>query len=176
MVTNLLPAQWTNGGMPLRGVANFDSARQTMEFTEGKAILESSEMVGVSGGNREAIKAFLTRDTDRATRKYAIQAEDVPRRWCIVGTTNDDHPIPYDPTGGRRWIVTSIEGSRPDDGKRIHDALNDYRYALWMWAVEHVMSAIENGESLAEMLSVPAHLAGEHHQHVQRYMFQPRGM
>ena len=174
-VTSLLPKQWTNGGFPLRGVKDFDAARKTVEFTEGKAILESSEMVGVSGGAREALKSFLTQDTDRATRKYARQADDIPRRWVIVGTTNDMQPIPYDPTGGRRWIVTPIVGSHPDDGERIHQHLTEHRRAYWAAAVAEyeTITALGGSEAVNSALSIPAHLRDLHDKHIRAYMWKP---
>ena len=172
MVTNLLPRQWTNGGFPLRGIKDFDSGRKTMEFTEGKAILESSEMVGMNANTREPVKAFLTQDTDRATRKYAIQAEDVPRRWCIVGTTNDRKPIPYDPSGGRRWIVTVVNGMEPDDGARIVEHLEAFRGRLWSDAVAEYRWLVKNG-NVEQALSVPAELQDLHHQHIETHMWRP---
>lgn len=171
-VTNLLPQRWTNGGFPLRGIKDFDSGRKTMEFTEGKAILESSEMVGMNANTREPVKAFLTQDVDRATRKYAIQAEDVPRRWCIVGTTNDIHPIPYDPSGGRRWIATVVKGMEPDDGARIVETLEALRGRLWSYAVAEYRWVVKHG-SVEKALSVPAGLQELHQTHIEAYMWQP---
>ena len=168
-VTNLLPEQWTNGGMPLKGVKNFDAARQTMEFTEGKAILESSEMVGLTAANREVVKAFVSRHTDRATRKYAIQAEDVPRRWVIVGTTNDPMPVPYDPSGGRRFIATVIKDTYPDDGRRVHEWLERYRSRYWACAFERYKQGLVTEGSLG----VPDDLADLHATHVQSHMWTP---
>lgn len=173
--TNLLPPQWCNGGFPLKGVSDFDAARKTMEFTEGKAILESSEMVGLNAGNREVVKAFISRDTDRATRKYAIQAEDVPRRWCLIGTTNDGRPIPYDPSGGRRWVITEVMGMDADDGPRIADYLVEHRWRYWHWAYRQVMHTIKMGRSIETMLSMPASIREFHSKHIERYMWRPRG-
>lgn len=173
MATNLLPKQWTNGGFPLKGVKDFDAARKTMEFTEGKAILESSEMVGLSTANREVVKAFLSRDTDRATRKYAIQAEDVPRRWCLIGTTNDHRPIPYDASGGRRWIITEVNGMDADDGPRIAQFLRGHRWRYWRWAYMKMTQAQAAGKSFDEMLSLPESLREAHEEHVKRYMWRP---
>lgn len=169
--TNLLPPEYTNGGFPLRGVKDFDSSRKVTEFTEGKAILESSEMVGMNANNREAVKAFLTQDTDRSTRKYAIQAEDVPRRWCIIGTTNDAHPIPYDPSGGRRWVVTEVLGQHPTDGPRVAGWLAENRERLWAYAV-HRFRLLE-GKDVERTLSVPTELAEAHADHVSRLMWTP---
>lgn len=176
-ITNLLPFEWTNGGFPLQGVKDFDSSRKVAEFTEGKAILESSEMVGMKAGNREAVKSFLTQHTDRSTRKYAIQAEDVPRRWCIAGTTNDPFPIPYDPSGGRRWIVTEVEGlppeSDPTDGPRIAHWMAEHRERLWSYAV-HRFRALRPTD-VERTLSVPKELAEAHAGHVARLMWTPPG-
>jgi len=165
-VTNLLPACWTNGGFPLQGIQDFDGGRKTAEFTEGKAILESSEMVGLGASKNEAVKSFLTQDTDRSTRKYARQAEDVPRRWCIMGTTNNPLPIPYDRSGGRRWIVTSVKDSLHDDGKRIAGLLEEHREKFWHGAMMLY-------EQDYDFLNVPKDLADLHRTHVDAYMWKP---
>ena len=169
-VTNLLPDRWTNGNFPLKGIKDFDSSRKVTEFVEGKAVLESSEMVGMSAATREPVKAWLSSDTDRACRKYAIQAEDVPRRWAIIGTTNDPWPIPFDPSGGRRWIVTEVTGSEPDDGKRVAEYLLANRERYWAYAVHRYRSI---GHHVEASLGVPAELAGAHAEMVARYMWQP---
>lgn len=173
-VTNLLEMQWTNGGMPMRGVENIDANRKIMEFTEGKAILESSEMVGMNTKTREPVKAWLTQQIDRATRKYAIQAEDVPRRWAIMGTTNEAKCIPYDPSGGRRWIVTEVLGQEPTDGQRVAEWLAEHRTAIWAWAVHaYLRATTELGYTGDSLLTLPERLAPIHAAHISRYMWQP---
>ena len=164
-VTGLLPEQWTNGGFPLRGVKDFDSGRKTLEFTEGKAILESSEMVGLKRGQVENVKSFISQTTDRATRKYARRADDVPRRWVIVGTTNDCQPIPHDRSGGRRWIVTRIYGVLPTDGLDQYRTLEEVRRFYWAGAVDLYREGFD--------LSVPEHLRDMHAEMVDRYMWKP---
>ena len=168
VVTNLLPVEWTNGGMPLKGVSNFDDSRKTTEFVEGKVILESSEMVGLTRSNIEIVKAFVSKHTDRSTRKYAIQAEDVPRKWIIIGTTNENKPIPYDPTGGRRFIVTKIANSKTTNVGAIVEWLEEYRDRFWGWTMEEY----KHGLITEAKLALPTSLYKDHQSQIDRYQWK----
>ena len=167
VVTNLLPPEWTNGGLPLKGVSNFDDSRKIAEFVEGKVILESSEMVGLTRSNIETVKAFISKHTDRSTRKYAIQAEDVPRKWIIIGTTNQHKPIPYDPTGGRRFIITKIGTAKETNVGGIVQWLEEHRHKFWGWT----MSQYQEGLITEASLALPQSLYKDHQSQIDRYQW-----
>lgn len=94
--------------------------RRIMEATQGKWIVEASELEGLLRGPGEteeeeeeeadpppaaALKAFLSRTHDEARMAYAKEVSRVPRHFVVVGTTA---ATPYldDATGNRRiWPI-----------------------------------------------------------------------
>ena len=80
-------------------------SQKSIEQTRGKLIVEVGEMSGMKGNEVEALKADLSRRTDRARMAYGRLAIDVPRGFTLWGTTNDDRYL-KDITGNRRfWPV-----------------------------------------------------------------------
>jgi predicted P-loop ATPase len=74
-----------------------------MEAMEGIWIYEISEMSGLNKSEVERMKAFASRDVDRARMAYSRIAEGRPRQAIFVGTTND-HKYLKDRTGNRRFL------------------------------------------------------------------------
>lgn len=54
------------------------------------------------------LKAFMTRQTDKYTQKFANTAIERPRSFIVVGSTNEDDFL-RDTTGNRRFLVCTIE-------------------------------------------------------------------
>ena len=78
----------------------------------GVWIWEIGELAGFRKAEVEAIKAFLTRATDRYRPKYARSWIEQPRTTVFVATTNESHYL-RDATGNRRfWPVQCVR--RPD--------------------------------------------------------------
>ena len=99
--------------------------KQRAEQMRGKAIVEVSEVSGLSHADLEDLKAFLTRTDDEIRLTWRKDPYSLPRTCIFVGTTNNETPLPNDPSGLRRWVVipvasrydysvltTSIEGDR----------------------------------------------------------------
>jgi predicted P-loop ATPase len=81
------------------------SDKETLEVAHGKRIVELGELVGIGRRELAAVKAFASRQSDRARPAYARTAVEVPRQFTIWGTTNDSEYL-EDPTGNRRfWPV-----------------------------------------------------------------------
>lgn len=78
----------------------------------GQWILESSELEFLRRAEVNALKAFLSRTTDRTVLPYGYSAEDFPRQSIFIGTVNPQTGVGYltDPTGNRRFwpVATSI--------------------------------------------------------------------
>jgi hypothetical protein len=74
-----------------------------MEAMEGVWIYELSEMSGLNKSEVERMKAFASRDVDRARMAYSRFSEGRPRQTIFVGTTND-HKYLKDRTGNRRFL------------------------------------------------------------------------
>ena len=131
----LLPAaerdEWFNDGLHLAS-----DRKEQAEALQGIVYCEASEMAGTNRAELEALKAFLSRTNDRVRLVWRRNPESMPRRSIIVGTTNDHHPLPNDPTGNRRFVPVVV---RPREGgaEGVRRYLDSNRLQLWaeaMWA------------------------------------------
>jgi hypothetical protein len=89
-----------------------------MEAMEGVWIYELSEMSGLNKSEVERMKAFASRDVDRARMSYGRFSEARGRQTIFVGTTNE-HKYLKDRTGNRRFLpvktgVIDLEALRLD--------------------------------------------------------------
>lgn len=80
----------------------FDDQKQMIELMASKWLLEIPELSVFSRSDVRAIKAFISRTTDRARLAYGRRAIDFPRQSIMVGTTNDFTYL-RDESGGRRF-------------------------------------------------------------------------
>ena len=86
--------------------------KEQVEATLGRAIVEVSEMGGRRRAEIEHIKSFITRQDDGHVRlSYAVATEPLPRRFIIVGTTNEVADLPNDPSGNRRFVPIPADGN-----------------------------------------------------------------
>lgn len=95
--------EWFSDDLPL-GL----SARETIEALSGHWIVEASELQGIRKSEIEKIKAFLSRDTDRARTAYARTVTEAPRQCVVIGTTNSEQYL-RDLTGNRRFWPVRVE-------------------------------------------------------------------
>lgn len=82
--------------------------RDTVDAMRGKWIIEFSEMEVTRRADAQALKAFITRQTDRVRLAYGRRSIDYPRQCIFMGTINPDASREYftDTTGNRRfWPV-----------------------------------------------------------------------
>lgn len=106
--------EWFAEDLPL-GV----DAKEVIERTAGKWILEASELRNMRGARVEQMKAFLSRQKDGPVRMaYGRNPVEALRHFIIIGSTND-HEYLRDSTGNRRfWPVRvgrfDLEGIRRD--------------------------------------------------------------
>lgn len=87
--------------------------KDTVAAMRNKWIIEISEMETVRKTDINAMKAFLSRNTDRHRLSHRRNAEDYPRQCIFIGTINPDQGGGYlrDPTGNRRfWPVETPKG------------------------------------------------------------------
>lgn len=79
-------------------------SRDTVDAMRGKWFIEFSEME-VTRREVQALKAFITRQTDRARLAYGRRSFDYPRQCLFMGTINPDSTSEWmtDETGNRRW-------------------------------------------------------------------------
>jgi predicted P-loop ATPase len=97
----------------LAGEGNFSdesilgkASREVQEHLAGVWIHENAELAGITKGEIETIKAFASRQVDRARPAYGHYLVKQPRHSIEVGTTNAYKYMPSD-TGNRRfWPIT----------------------------------------------------------------------
>ena len=110
------------------------STKEAAEALQGRAIVEVAEMAGSNRAELTNLKSILSRDDDGVVRlAYRPDPVPSPRRASIVGTTNEDAPLPNDPSGNRRFVVIRLKGG---DAGKIIKYMNDKREKLWAEAVE----------------------------------------
>jgi len=109
----------------LAGEGNFSDAeilnsdkKEQQELCEGVWFYELAELAGIHRSEVERLKAFASRQEDKARPAYGRSVVIRPRTCVFVGTTNDKHYL-QDRTGNRRfWPVEigriDIEGFRRD--------------------------------------------------------------
>lgn len=74
-----------------------------IEQTKGSWIIEFAELTGMHTRGLERIKAFLSRQTDKARAAYGRRAQAIPRQFVGIGTTNDREYLRKDER--RLWPV-----------------------------------------------------------------------
>jgi hypothetical protein len=134
----------------LAGEGNFSdesilgkASREVQEQLAGVWIHENAELAGITKSEVEVIKAFASRQTDRARPAYGHLLVSQPRHSIEVGTTN---PTQYllSQTGNRRFWP--IEVRAPIDLKR----LRENRLQLWGEAAHY--------QAQGEALTIGEHL------------------
>jgi hypothetical protein len=129
--------EWFSDNLPL-GL----SARETIEAVAGRWIIEVSELQGMRKSDIGRVKAFQSRDTDRARTAYARTVTDARRQCIIIGTTNELEYL-RDLTGNRRWWPVSV-------GRFDLEALRRDRDQLWAEAAAR--------EATGVSIRLPEHL------------------
>jgi predicted P-loop ATPase len=91
---------WFSDDLPLN-----ITPKEVIERLRGRWIVEAAELSGMRRADIEHLKAFLSRQIDRARMAYGHFVAEAPRECIIVGTTN---AVEYlkDTSGNRRfWPV-----------------------------------------------------------------------
>ena len=116
-----------------------DRNKETIEATIGSVIVENPELAGARKGELEKIKALITRQTDKVRLAYRRKTSLLPRRFVLVGTTNNPEGLPNDPGGNRRFIPISLdklEKTAYENGKKVIEYIKKNRQQLWAEALD----------------------------------------
>lgn len=139
-VVEILGGDWA--GAPEFPIGDKD-AEQNLQ---GLWVVEWSELATSWKKEADAIKAFLTKSTNRFRGSYGEQARDWPRRCIIIGTHNPgaDGEWLLDETGNRRYWPVSVTGVKPFGELMLadFDGLKEVRDQLWAEA----KACYDNGE------------------------------
>jgi predicted P-loop ATPase len=90
--------EWFNDNLPIGA-----KPQEVIEQVEGHWIFEFPELVGISNREIEHVKAFLSRQIDRARAAYGRRRQSIPRQFVAIGTTNDEEYLKNDER--RFWPV-----------------------------------------------------------------------
>lgn len=101
----------------------------------GVLVAELAEMRGLRAAEVERVKAFVTRKFEKWVPKYREFATNYPRRFLIIGTTNDEEFLPVD-TEHRRWLPLHTSGVDVPAIKRDRDQL--WAEALLLYSLDGV--------------------------------------
>ena len=105
--------------------------REQVEATLGRVVCEISEMAGRSKAEIEHVKSFISRQDDGHVRLvWHRSTEHLPRRFVLIGTTNNPNDLPNDPSGNRRFVPVELR-----KGSAIELYMDSARDQLWAEAL-----------------------------------------
>jgi predicted P-loop ATPase len=113
----LASEEWFSDDAPLNA-----AAREVIERIRGRWIVECADLSGMTRGEIEDLKAFLSRREDAAALKYDPETTKRKRSCIFVGTTNRTNYLISD-TGNRRFWPVRIEQINIDTLARDRDQL-----------------------------------------------------
>ncbi len=106
-----------------------------LEAIRGKWICELGELIAVTKSKEvEAVKSYLTRQSDYYRRPYEKRAQDYKRSCIFIGTTNRQQFL-TDKTGNRRFLPVTVNCT----GEEIYDNeqyVKNYIKQCWAEAYE----------------------------------------
>jgi predicted P-loop ATPase len=106
--------------------------------------MEVAEMHRFNASETNAVKKFLSRQTDRYRPPYGRTVIEVPRRVVIAGTINPEgNPYLKDPTGARRFWPVAATRIDIDGLARARDQLWAEAKSLWLAGTPHWVQADE---------------------------------
>lgn len=116
VLKELAGEQWFTDQMP--DIDTKDAQLQTI----GAWIIEWGELDVMNRAESNAVKAFLTRTSERFRRPYGKNVEDFPRQCVFAGTSNKDEHFD-DETGNRRFWPVWCTFAKSAEIKAVRDQL-----------------------------------------------------
>lgn len=121
---SLLGGQWyTDSLEDVRG-------KDAYEQIQGSWILELGELAALRKADVEAVKRFVSAQSDKFRQAYAKRSKEFPRQCIFIATTNVDDPL-KDQSGNRRFWPVQV-GVNPIN---LSDRNNFPRDQVWAEAV-----------------------------------------
>lgn len=113
-------------------------SRDTVDAMQGRWFIEMAEMEQLRKVDEDALKAFITRKTDRVRLAYGRATGEYPRQSIFIATKNPGPDGTYlkDATGNRRWWPVRCEPKMNDLGQIDFRGLQAVRNQLFAEAME----------------------------------------
>ncbi len=108
-----------------------NNLKAMVEVILGCVIVEASELAGLKRADLELWKSFSSTKADRVRLPWRPDAETIPRRCIIIGTTNDMRCIPNDRAGWRRDVPIILDSAY----RAVEPFLMTNRMQLWAEAL-----------------------------------------
>lgn len=83
------------------------SGDKSFDRTRGKWMVEMSELTAMKKTELEKLKTYITTRTETYRLPYAKFSKDYPRRFILIGTTNEKRFL-FDSTGERRFPIVEV--------------------------------------------------------------------
>jgi predicted P-loop ATPase len=111
--------------------------KDTVQLMQGKWLIEMPDLARIKDADLDAVKAFLSRDTDKVRFAYGRLATDLPRQSIFIASYNPGADETYlkDDTGNRRWWPVRC---RPEGGLVDFAQFKEARNQLWAEAMNIV--------------------------------------
>ena len=109
--------EWFSDSLPLDA-----TEKEVIEVLSGHWIVEAGELKGMRGAAMEHLKAFLSRQVDRARMSYGRAITEVPRQSVIVATTNTTEFL-RDASGNRRFWPVEVQKIKLEELIRDRDQI-----------------------------------------------------
>lgn len=119
--------------------------KDSYEQIQGSWIIELGELAALRKADVEAVKRFVSTQSDKFRQAYAKRSREFPRQCIFIASTNVDDPL-KDSTGNRRFWPVQV-GIHPVD---LAERMNFPRDQIWAEAVQRYKEK--------EPLMLPTHL------------------